>query len=195
MGRPSVTAERANEILDAFEACVAKHGLEGTTLQRVADTAGLTRSLIRHHVGNRDALLAAWVERAIARYNDELALLLRSLPTSNRAQVLAASLFGGERTEPDRVMDLVVATATDHEEARERISRFFEEMIQAIADDLAVSYPGASPEACLEVASGLAALSMTSESLEPLAVDVRFSAALESAAQRLVATLDPSESA
>ena len=189
MGRPRVTEERANEILDAFEACVARHGLEGTTLQRVADEAGLTRSLIRHHVGNRDAVLAAWVERAVARYHDQLSELFESLPTTDRARTLTASLFGWGRTDHDRVMDLVLATETDNDAARQRIARFVEEMIQAIADELQVCYPGASPEECLVVAGGLTALSMTGESLQSLGVADLYGATLLSAAHRLVATL------
>jgi len=194
MGRPRVTEERTNEILDAFEECVATYGLEGTTLQRVADTAGLTRSLIRHHVGNRDELLAAWVERAVARYRDQLGELFSSLPRTDPARALAAYLFEGPRTRPDRVMDLIVATVADHKEARERIARFVEEMITGIADELGACYPSASREACLDVAGGLTALSMASESLKPLEVGASYHGTLVSAAQRLVSTLEASDS-
>ena len=43
MARPSVKDERTEAILAAFERCVARHGVEGATLQRTADEAGLAR--------------------------------------------------------------------------------------------------------------------------------------------------------
>ena len=36
MGRPSVTEQRRNEILDAFVRCVGRYGLDGATLERLA---------------------------------------------------------------------------------------------------------------------------------------------------------------
>ncbi len=51
-GRPSRTEERRLEILEAFGRCVARSGLEATTLEDVAREAGLQRAMIRHHVGD-----------------------------------------------------------------------------------------------------------------------------------------------
>ncbi len=194
MARPRVTETRRNEILDAFEECVATHGLEGTTLERLAAAAGLRRSLIRHHIGNRDQLLVAWVDRAVGRYSEDLKALLVSLPTTDRSQTLVRSLFGWPRTRPDRVMDRIVATAAEHDEARDRIARFVEEMIDLLADELGTCYPHASRRACLEVAGGLTALSMTSESLTPLEVQASHQDALAAAAERLVTTLRSDDS-
>ena len=53
MARPRVTAERREEILAAFARCVARDGVEGASLQQVADEAGLARGLLRHHLGQR----------------------------------------------------------------------------------------------------------------------------------------------
>ena len=189
MGRPKVTEERANQILDAFEECVTRHGLEGTTLQHVADRAGLTRSLIRHHVGNREELLAAWAERAVERYRVQMGSWIDTLPDSNRARALVTSLFDQEM-EPDRVMDLVVATGGQHDEVRRQIAEFLEEMIRTIADELQASYPHASEDHCLDVSGGLAALSMTVESLKPLGMSDRYTGTWSSVAQRLVDTLE-----
>ena len=41
MGRPNLTEVRTSEILDAFERCVARFGLEGSSLERVAEEAGI----------------------------------------------------------------------------------------------------------------------------------------------------------
>jgi TetR/AcrR family transcriptional regulator, transcriptional repressor of bet genes len=77
MGRPSVAPQRRRQIVDATIQCMAAHGVSGTTLERIADTAGMGRGLVRHFAGNRDELLidaarvfffgdAAWEESDVA---------------------------------------------------------------------------------------------------------------------------------
>ena len=64
MARPSLANTRREEILDALERCLARRGLEGTTLESVAAEAGVARPVIRHYFGNRDVLLKAALEAA-----------------------------------------------------------------------------------------------------------------------------------
>ena len=59
MGRPSLANVRREQILDALERCLARDGLVGTTLEAVAEEAGVRRPVIRHYFGNRDELVAA----------------------------------------------------------------------------------------------------------------------------------------
>ena len=66
VGRPSVGPERREQILAAVEECIIEYGIAGTTLARVADTAGVPRSLIHHHLGNREEMLRAAASRTIA---------------------------------------------------------------------------------------------------------------------------------
>ncbi len=67
MPRPSVAAERREEILQAFEACALRKGLEATTLADVAEEAGLPRPLVRHFMGNRADLVSGLIERMMQR--------------------------------------------------------------------------------------------------------------------------------
>ena len=57
MARPERGEERREQILNAFEVCVGKKGLEGTTLSDVAREAGLPRPLLRHFMGNREEMV------------------------------------------------------------------------------------------------------------------------------------------
>jgi len=72
MGRKSLKAERVNEILDAFEYCLTKKGLQGTTLDNIAEEAGLARRMIRHYIGNRDDVIDAAVARIIAKFTQSI---------------------------------------------------------------------------------------------------------------------------
>jgi len=67
MARPSKAGERKQQILDAFERCVVRSGIQGVTLEKVAEEANLPRSLVRHFVGNRDDMVAAVYDRFMRR--------------------------------------------------------------------------------------------------------------------------------
>lgn len=63
VGRRKVELERRDQILAAFEVCVIEYGLAKTTLQKVADKAGLPRSLVRYFVGNRAEMVQLLLDR------------------------------------------------------------------------------------------------------------------------------------
>jgi AcrR family transcriptional regulator len=67
MPRPSIAAERREEILTAFEACALRKGLAVTTLEDVAEEAGLPRPLVRHFIGNRADMVTGLIERMMQR--------------------------------------------------------------------------------------------------------------------------------
>lgn len=72
MGRPPKIEERSEEIMRAFEVCVARNGLPATTLADVAAEAGLPRSLVRYFMGNRDEMTDRLIERLMARAESSL---------------------------------------------------------------------------------------------------------------------------
>ena len=78
VGRRSLASTRRPQILRAFEACVLRYGLEGSSLERIAQEAGVRRSLIRHYFGNRneltEALIEGVIERTVSVYRDVIAL-------------------------------------------------------------------------------------------------------------------------
>jgi AcrR family transcriptional regulator len=103
MARPSLAATRREQILDALERCLARDGLEGTSLESVAAEAGVARPVIRHYFGNRDALLAAAVKRAVAAYGADLEDALRALPGEGCLGAFLDYLFLGRFVgNPDR---------------------------------------------------------------------------------------------
>ncbi len=84
MARAKIEDERKEQILKAFEACVIRHGLAKTTLQKVADEAGLPRSLVRYFVGNRDSM----VDLLIARMIDRGEAILADAQAAGKANTL-----------------------------------------------------------------------------------------------------------
>ncbi|MGI9303924.1 MAG: TetR family transcriptional regulator, partial [Gammaproteobacteria bacterium] len=59
MPRPSLKTQRTGEILDAFQRCIVKYGMQGASLERISEEADMGRTILRHYVGNRDDLIIA----------------------------------------------------------------------------------------------------------------------------------------
>ena len=94
MGRPSVQEQRTAEILTAYELCVARHGLDGATQERVAAQAGVKRTLLRHYLGNKDEMVEALIKHVVARFNSETDQMIAALPKTARPKALLDILFG-----------------------------------------------------------------------------------------------------
>ncbi|MGH1564188.1 TetR/AcrR family transcriptional regulator [Mumia sp. DW29H23] len=67
-----------SSLLDAAVRCLVRHGYVGTTLQRVQETAGVSRGALVHHYASRSELLVAAVHHVAEGQLDELG---RALPT------------------------------------------------------------------------------------------------------------------
>src|SRR6187399_1266640 len=65
-GLPAVTPEK---IVDAALELTARHGLDSWTLRQLAAAVDAYPAVVYHHVGDREAVVAAVVERVIALLN------------------------------------------------------------------------------------------------------------------------------
>lgn len=65
-------ARRAEEILEATVRCLARDGYAATSLQRVAEEAGVPKRAIPYYFTSRDGLLTHAAEHLIARLVDQI---------------------------------------------------------------------------------------------------------------------------
>jgi AcrR family transcriptional regulator len=93
MARPPKFEERNEEIMRAFELCVARKGLAATTLTDIATEAGLPRSLVRYFMGNRDEMVDRLIERLMARAEASLSRV-RDQAGAARLDGLLDQFFG-----------------------------------------------------------------------------------------------------
>lgn len=63
MGRPSNTAERRAQIVDALVRVMATTGYAGASVAAIAREAGLTPGLVHYHFGSKEEVLLATVDR------------------------------------------------------------------------------------------------------------------------------------
>ena len=75
--KPGKIRERNSEnILAAAEQEFVLHGFKGTSMQAVADRAGVAKANIHYYFKNKDNLYLALLENIIANWNEVLALSL-----------------------------------------------------------------------------------------------------------------------
>ena len=192
MPRPSLKSERTQEILDAFAVCVGRYGLEGATLERIAETAGVKRPILRHYLGNRDEMVAALIEHLGASFDAQTDALLGALPAKRRIESLFDILFAAETvTEAERVaaMQAMVAAADRYPTVRPVLLGAVDRLLSAIEEELAAAYPAAEPERVSAAAFGLVSLYFNLDALAPLRLPAAWRGAARQAAETLVQSL------
>ncbi|SFR83367.1 transcriptional regulator, TetR family [Agromyces sp. CF514] len=156
MARPSVAAERREQIIDATMTTIAEHGIHGTTLDRIADAAGMSRGHVRHFVGNRDRLL---LDTATAVFADESGEVGSILPGGVDDLTGALDyLFGPVFSSPDRenavVLGLVELARVTPEIAAVLTTAYTATRVQ-LAGLVARARPDAATDACTTAAYGI----------------------------------------
>lgn len=192
MPRPSLKAERTEEIIDAIERCVIRDGINGATLEKIAEEAGIKRSLLRHNVGNRDQLIDTFLDRFFARSDEDVQQMLHYLPESGRIPVLLDFLFK-EQYSNSRLTQVALAltsAAASHDSIRQRLRQWNSNYVSIMADELQLNYQNASTSDCYDVAAGLTGIYFNSESLAPLGDMTEIREASRKAAERLLSTLE-----
>ena len=137
MPRPSIAAERRVEILQAFEACALRKGLEATTLADVAEEAGLPRPLVRHFMGNRADMVSGLIERMMLRASDAIEQALTSAG-DQREEDLLQVVLNKAFVDPitNRLMIQLWQQSWTDEELRAQLEGVYRRCIEQIHDRL-----------------------------------------------------------
>jgi AcrR family transcriptional regulator len=103
-GTKSLSGARAQRIVEAMRRSVAQHGTAGSTFERVAREAGVSRGLLHYYFGTKEQLLAEAVRRDCQL---RLELLEQQLAGAQTAEdfigLLAQHLQDMVRDDPDFV--------------------------------------------------------------------------------------------
>lgn len=170
MGRPSVKGERQEQILEAYESCVARFGVEGATLEKIAQEANLARPLIRHHVGNRQELLAALADRYVRKSNEIVTAMLASLPNSRACDQLLTWLFETPATDSKMVLvaEALIAASQSDPALAKKMRRHTRGFVNEFAKFFKSEFPRADSVQVQAVATGVVGIYFNVESLVPL---------------------------
>lgn len=191
LARPDVKEQRRQQILDAFEICVARYGVEGATLAKTAEQAGLARALIRHNIGNREDLIAALTGRFLRRSRKSTDLMIVSLPSINRSLSLIEMLFDPSFSDPQmvRVANALIAASPSDSTLAAQMREWSNSFIEAITEIIADEHPGADTDHVSAVATGITGIYSNVEALYSLGDVTALSKSSKRAALLLISTL------
>ena len=192
MPRPSLKAERTEEILDAFERCILRDGIANTSLEQIAAEAKMKRSILRHYIGNRDQIILALYQRWHHQNQLLWQTLLNYLPEENRNEALIDMLFG-ERdpgyTDLIMIGEALFSEARRIPKLRDRFEIWLDEFIAQLGQELQKGKPSAGEESCQHVAAGILSIYLLDESLIPIGLSAKYQHTLAVAAKKLLRTL------
>ena len=192
MPRPSLKDLRSRQILEAFVTCAARHGLEGATQERIAEEAGVKRTLLRHYLGNRAQMILALSAHVAAEFEAQNADLEASLSSSTKTSELLDLLFDRKHATDPRlvlVFQALTASSTLQPAMRAPLLVSMEGFLAVLARHLRRLSPYASEEDYDAAAHGLAALFTTADALAPLSPPSHWRLAQRRAAEALIETL------
>ena len=196
MGRKSLANERKAEILDAFERCVVRYGLEGASLEKIAEEAKMKRSILRHYIGNRDELIEALIERIVTNYRAELEKADASvarIPAKYYLSEVLDHLFkveGNNKPQDKIILDVLLTAKDRYPRAKVLLTELFNALVDSLAKDLIDVYPKADEAQCQGVAYSIICLSMTNESMMWLGLNPQYNAQARANADVLLKTLE-----
>ncbi len=195
MGRKDLTEQRHEDILDAFERCLIKYGLEDSTLERVAQEAGKSRNIIRHYIGNREDLIAAFVERILLRIKQVAADILENTPKQKLIPKVLDFLFEERSADspPDlgeRMLGGMWHIREQSPKVQQALFNFYQEFEKILTDGLKQLYPDVPAKKCQEVAYSLICLAETNWVLGTVGVDVSHTRMARHSAEYLLGMLD-----
>jgi len=121
-------------ILEAATHLFARKGLDGTSLQEVAEAVGVRRPSLLWHFGSKDELHAAVLDALLARWNDALPRLMHAASREDRFDALLDETISFFAADPDRAR-LLLREALDRPDAmRLLLARYVEPWMSLVTD-------------------------------------------------------------
>lgn len=159
LGRPSKASERIAEILQATVHVVARDGMAGVTFAKVADAAGMQRTLVLHYFASREQLISAFIDHAVGAIGTEI-LHRRPKETPLRQRIPEIFRPGTYRSREELVVwiELVALSARDSTVRQHMRNLWNERWLPDLEGQIAEAYPSAHNETVAASAYALACL-------------------------------------
>jgi AcrR family transcriptional regulator len=188
MGRPSLAAQRREQILDAVTQCIGEFGIEATTLERVAEASGFSRGHIRHYLGNRDDLLTHFQQRLSTRYVERMREICDTTEPGRKGAALVRFLFGKEwgPGQDSAAINALLWAAGHDETVRSGLRATYLAMERTVAKGLRLDFPDVPAAECASTAYALLCLAFGHSSLLELSYPAARQRTAAAVAQQLL---------
>ena len=190
--RPSNRDQRQSEVMKAYVSAVAKYGLDGATLEIIAKTAGLSRSLIRHHLGNKAEMSEMLTSHVLGEFDEATSQLITSLPEKRGLETLIKFMTTPyEDSDPELILAFAALTMKCGNDPRlaERIRTSIERFEHALCQLIKTEYPENDKRSIEAVSNGLVSIYFNVVSLESLSFSKNFYKRSRLAMEKLVNSL------
>ncbi len=166
MGRKSLEKIRTQQLLESFIACIPENGVDGTSLQKIAEKAGVTRSIIRHYIGNRDMLMEELINHITKTSLVEFDRILND-PEKTVMERLNIALFAPrDDWQTDKIILNELVNAKEQSSSiQKQIAALIETMIDLLTTTLRKEMPQRNRKAAHELAYILFCISMSQDTL------------------------------
>jgi AcrR family transcriptional regulator len=141
MGRPSIADQRVAAILAATGRCIARHGIGGTTLEMVAAESGISRSHVRHYVGNRADLVALFRSRILERYAPPELAEAHAAGISTTELALRVLFDQAADLDDYAAIDAILAAARHDDSLRTDVLTAYTRLETFVADAIRADHP------------------------------------------------------
>jgi len=99
--------ERREQLLDIGRTAFAQKGFDGTTVEEIADKAGVSKPVVYEHFGGKEGLYAVVVDREVRRLLDRITASLEGEHPRELLEQAASALLAYVETETDGFRILV----------------------------------------------------------------------------------------
>ncbi|SFC12886.1 TetR/AcrR family transcriptional regulator [Pseudoalteromonas denitrificans] len=174
MARPSMAGQRREEILDALEKCILEKGIQATSLEYLAETAQMKRTILRHYIGNRDEIICALSSRWAKVYQSQWQEVILLLPKIKRVEALIDILFSPRTNE--YINNTIIGEALFSEAKRLAPIKLdqknnMKQFIEILNVELKLQFPKLADDKLDLISHSLHANYLMSESLLPLGME------------------------
>jgi AcrR family transcriptional regulator len=163
LGRKSLAKERREQIIRALNRCIAKYGLQNTSIKKIALEAGVQPGILHHYFKDRDEIIEEMVktivDEVLAKYLQEIR---RYRDPDKRFEKAISFLFGPEMINDEYASFFYDcwAEAKRNPRIRESFNMLYDRFRKAIIDLLVESgkSSGFSPKETRELAAMIMAI-------------------------------------
>lgn len=192
MGRPSVAAQRTVQIMEATRACLCEHGLAGTTLERVSEQSGLSRSHVRHYVGNRDDLLRTFADWFFTAMETEMRSVFEGAEPQHRLAAITDYLFTDDfqmASDDDAVIRELMTAGMRDAALKEQLEARYDVAVALVTAAVQESRPALGADESRALAYGLWTLAIGSSMMAELGLPDASGTTARQLAQNLIVAM------
>lgn len=196
-GRPSVAAAQRARIVEAYVEEVRAHGLAKASVDRVAATLGVSRTLVFHYFGDLRVLTRAVVEHILKNAVRDISAGREGMTLAQRRKALVKFAIAGahfDHLDDVGVMAEIEGLAAHDESIMAIIREMWDVQLDAVVAELRACYPEASLADCKALGYALSCLGEQHWQLSFFAPGAKQAAAVQRACEILLATLETSSS-